>query len=165
MPKAFRDSQGNWHYTVKYQVGTIDGAGGVCPNERRDVMLVQYLLGQTALIQGRAGRGSVKGGGIGVKMIGKPPAVDGIFGRDTHYAILVVSLDAEASGLMAIAPGYVIRHVRDGRVFDSNLGFYINELARLNMGPARFNALPDLPDVPLELRTKLKEQSKSLLDD
>jgi hypothetical protein len=164
MPKAFLGPDGNWQYTVKSSVGVIDGTGTACPNERRDVMLVQYLLRQTNLIQGRFTRNQTRGGGIGVGAVGKPLAVDGIFGQATHYAILLFSLHGESGFFLDVAPGFVARHVRDGRVLDRTLGSLINLEARLAMGDKRFNSLVDLPDVPLDLRAKLKEQSKSLAD-
>jgi len=62
-------------YTVSKSVGYKGRRGGICPNQHDDVLLVQYLLREKFKDRGDP-------------PLGPTLQVDGVFGPQTHYAIL-----------------------------------------------------------------------------
>lgn len=66
---------GHRMYTVSKSVGYKGRRGGTCPNQHDDVLLVQYLLREKFKDRGDP-------------PLGPTLQVDGVFGPQTHYAIL-----------------------------------------------------------------------------
>lgn len=66
---------GHRMYTVSKSVGYKGRRGGTCPNQHDDVLLVQYLLREKFKDRGEP-------------PLGPTLQVDGVFGPQTHYAIL-----------------------------------------------------------------------------